>query len=242
MSVCGLGNRLCCVRYYPVFMDLRGRSCIVIGGDQAAEARVQALLEAGARVTVCSPEATAGLVARAETHEIVHHARAYRPGDLRGAALAFAVTDDESLGAAVAAEAEREGVWVNVMDKPRYCSVIAPAVVHRGPVSVAVSTGGASPAIAKRVRQEIERTIGSEYGVAATILGELRSLVIAREPDPSVRARLFEALVDSGLLEALRTHNEMTVDAILAELVGTDASLALLGLSPLPNDDGSPTP
>lgn len=203
---------------------------------------MEALLEAGARVTVCSADATPGLLARAETHEIIHHPRGYRPGDLHGAALVFAVTDDESLGAAVAAEAEREGAWVNVMDKLRYCNVVSPAVVHRGPVAVAVSTGGASPAIAKRVREEIERVIGPEYGVAATILGEIRGLVMAREPDSGARARLFAMLLDSGLLEALQARDETAVDTLLAELVGTDVSLSMLGLSPLLNDDGNPTP
>ncbi len=229
------------MRYYPVFLDLRGRPCIVIGGDDVAETRVRALLEAGARVTVCSAHLTAGLVARAETHEIVHHAREYRPGDLDGAALAYVVPDDEALGAAVAAEAEREGVWVNVMDKPRYCSVITPALVHRGPVTVAVSTGGASPAVAKRVREEIERTVGAEYGVAATILGGIRALVMEREADAGARATLFGSLLDSGLLEALRARDEAGIDALLGKVVGADVSLTMLGLSPLPDDDGNTT-
>lgn len=233
------GNKLSGVRYFPVYLDLRGRPCVVIGGDQAAEGRVQALLEAGARVTVLAAEVTSGLRARAETHEIVHHPRGYHSGDLRGAALVFVITDDDALGAAVAAEADRERVWANVMDKTRYCSAIVPAVVHRGPVSVAVSTGGVSPAIAKRVRQEIEGIIGPEYGLAAAILGKLRPLVTAREPDSTARARLFGALLNAGLLDALRTCDEPAVDAILTELVGERASLAALGLSPL-RSDGSP--
>ena len=203
---------------------------------------MQALLEAGARVTVCSTEVTPALAACAETHEIVHHARAFRPGDLRGAALAYAVTEDESLGATVAAEAEREGVWVNVMDKPRYCSAITPAVVHRGPVAVAISTGGASPAIAKRVREKIARVIGPEYGVAATILGGIRTLVMAREADAGARAKLFGALLDSELLEALRRRDEAAVDTLLGTLVGADVSLSSLGLLPLPDDNGNSTP
>jgi precorrin-2 dehydrogenase/sirohydrochlorin ferrochelatase len=222
-----------------VYAVLQGRAGVVIGGDEAATGRVQALLEAGARVTVISPTLTPTLAALAETHEIMHHARAYRPGDLRGVVLAIAVTDDDALAAAIAAEADAERTWLNVMDKPRFCNVIAPAVVRRGDVTVAVSTGGASPALARYMREEIERVIGPEYGVAATLLGKLRPLVAARYADAGRRAQTFGALVGSGLLAALRAGDAAAVDAILAEHVGVRASLATLGVSLTAGDDGN---
>jgi precorrin-2 dehydrogenase/sirohydrochlorin ferrochelatase len=229
------------VRYYPVYLDLSGRSCLVIGGDQAAEARVTALLAAGARVTVISPELTPALAALAETHEIVHHPRAYRAGDLREAVLVHASIADEEVGEAIAAEADERGVWLNVIDKPRLCRFITPAVVQRGPVAVAISTGGASPALARRLRQDVERAVGPEYGLAATILGRLRPIVAGAERDPDARARIFGALADSDLLCALRARDAAAVDAILSEHVGKHTSLAALGVS-LGDDHGNPAP
>ena len=229
------------MRYFPVHLDLGGRPCTVIGGDRVAESRVTALLAAGARVTVISPELTPALAALAETHEIVHHPRAYRAGDLAGAALVHVVTDDEALAAAVAAEADARGTWLNVADQPRYCGFITPAVVERGPVLIAISTGGTSPALARRLRERIADVVGPEYGLAATILGRVRPVVSAAERDPAARARVFAALADSGMVEALRHHDAAAVDAILAELVGRETSLAALGIS-LGDDDGTIAP
>jgi len=219
------------VRYYPVSLDLHGRPCVVIGGGEIATRKVESLLSAGARVTVVSPTVTAPLAALAETHEVVHHARDYRRGDLTGAFLAFAATDEPALHAEIAAEAAAGVVLLNVVDRPRFCSFIVPAVIARGSVSVAVSTGGQSPALAKRVRDEVARIVGPEYALAADLLGKLRPVVQANVPDPAERAGLFDALVDSTLLEALRARDAEAVDAILARIVGAGATLATLGVS-----------
>lgn len=219
------------MQYHPVYLDLRGRPCVVLGGGEVATRKAEGLLAAGARVTVVSPTLMPVLAALAETHEIVHHARPYRPGDLAGAVLAYAATDDTAVQTAAAAEAAASGVWLNVVDRPQLCSFIVPAVVKRGPVSVAVSTGGASPALARRLREVLEGAIGPEYGLAATILGRIRPLVSAKRADAEARAATFAALVASPLLDSLRARDAHAVDALLAEHVGPGTTLATLGVS-----------
>jgi precorrin-2 dehydrogenase/sirohydrochlorin ferrochelatase len=218
------------VQYYPVYLDLRGRPCVVVGGGEVAERKVEGLLAAGARVTVVSPTLSRGLAALADTHEILHHGRPYRRGDLAGAVLAYAATDDEQVHAEIAAEAAAARVPLNVVDRPRLCGFIAPATVTRGPVQVAISTGGASPALAKRLRRELEAAVGPEYALAATILGKLRARVgDARAAQPE-RARVFTTLVESPLLDALRARDADAVDAILERVVGPGATLSALGV------------
>ena len=216
--------------YHPVFLDLRGRSCVVVGGGVVAQQKVESLLEAGARVTVVSSSLIEALEGLAATHEIVHHARAYRRGDLDAAALSYVAVDDETIQAAVAADAAARGVLVNVVDVPQLCTFIAPAVVRRDPVVVAVSTGGASPALARRLRQELEARVGEEYGVAATILARLRPVVQRAESDPQARARMFARLVEGSLLDALRKRDTAGVDAILRDAAGEGATLQALGV------------
>ncbi len=230
------------MQYFPVYLDLEGRPCVVIGGGEVAERKVESLLAAGARVTVVAPSLTAALAALADTHEIVHHPRSYRGGDLAGAALAFAATDDEAVDATIAAEAVGSGVLLNVADRPQLCGFIMPAVVTRGPVSVAISTAGTSPALSRRIKRDLEPALGEEYGLAATILGKLRPIVVDAEPDQARRAEVFASLVDSPLLEALRARDAARVDAVLTRLVGPQATLARLGLSlaAVPADDGTP--
>ncbi len=216
------------MQYYPAYLDLRGRPCVVIGGGEIAARKVASLLEAGARVTVVSPTLADALRESADTHEIVHHCRAYRRGDLAGAWLAYAATDDEGVHAAIAAEATEARVFLNVVDRPRFCGFIVPAVVHRDPVTVAVSTGGASPALAKRLARELEGTIGPEWGMTARVLGALR--VRLADGDVAMRSRIFSKLADTPLLHAIRARDAARVDALLSEHVGMRTTLADLGI------------
>ena len=216
--------------YHPVFLDLHGRCCVVVGGGAVAQQKVESLLDAGARVTVVSPSLTDGLEELAATHEILHHPRTYRRGDLDDAVLAYVAVDDDAVRAAVAADAAASRVLVNVVDVPQLCTFIAPAVVRRDPVVVAVSTGGASPALARRLRQELEVRVGDEYGVAATILARLRPVVQRAESDPQARARTFARLVDGPLLDALRKRDTAGVDTILRDAAGEGATLQALGV------------
>jgi siroheme synthase-like protein len=159
---------------FPLFVELAGRPCVVLGGGTVAERKVAGLLEAGAVVTVVSPSLTPALAALASSGRIIHVERGYAPGDLAGASLAFAATDDGGINAAVAHEGRSRGVWVNAADDPAHCDAILPAVVRRGAITIAVGTGGASPALARAVRERVERALPEAYGVLAEIAGSVR--------------------------------------------------------------------
>lgn len=160
--------------YYPAFLELTGRRCLVVGGGPVAERRVDGLLAAGATVTVVSPTLTAALAAVAAAGRITHEPRGYRPGDLSGFDLALAATDAGDVNGDVAAEARRHGVWVNAADDPARCTFILPALVRRGDLTVAVATGGTSPALARAVREELEAHLTAEYATLAELAAEVR--------------------------------------------------------------------
>lgn len=216
--------------YYPVFLRVAGRSCIIIGGGAVAEQKVKSLLRAGALVTVISPTVTPRLAALAAAHEIEHRQRGYIRGDLHGCVLAYAATDDEQLQRQLVADAQEAGVLVNVVDRPPLCDFITPAMVARGDLIVAISTGGASPALAKRIRQDLEERFGWEYEVALRLFRRLRDHLAAQLCSPAERRRIFSALANSSLLDYLRECQPHAVDRLLAETAGEGISLAALGM------------
>jgi siroheme synthase-like protein len=184
--------------HYPLFVELDGRACVVLGGGVVAERKVAGLLAAGAVVTVVSPALTPGLVALARAGRIAHLARGYAAGDLAGAALAFAATDDGAINAAVAAEGRARGVWVNAADDPAHCDAILPAIVRRGPLTVAIGTAGTSPALARAVREHIERSLPPAYETLAEIAGDVRRELRAagrRRPAEAWQRALTDGLV-----------------------------------------------
>ena len=190
--------------FYPVFLDLRGRRAVVIGGGAVAEQKVLGLLAAGAYVTVVSPETTPRLRDLAAAGGIDLRRRPYRSGDLAGAWLAIAGTDDRAANAQVWAEAEREGVLLNAVDDLDHCSFIAPAIHREGDITIAVSTSGKSPALAARLRQRVARLIGPAEARLCELLGELRPELAARVPDSRARTALWYRIVDSDVIEFVR--------------------------------------
>ena len=190
--------------FYPVFLDLRGRRAVVIGGGAVAEQKVLGLLSAGAHVTVVSPETTPRLAELAAAGGIDLRRRVYRTGDLAGAWVAIAGTDDRAANAQVWAEAEREGVLLNAVDDIDHCSFIAPAIHREGDITVAVSTSGKSPALAARLRQRVARLVGPAEARLCDLLGELRPGLAARVPDTRARTILWYRIVDSDVIEFVR--------------------------------------
>lgn len=190
--------------YSICLIGLERRRTVVVGGGNIATRKVTGLLEAGAQVTVISPILTSELKKLAEAGRIVVIERPYREGDLAGAFLVIAATDDLAINEAVWQEAEQRGCLVNVVDDPPHCNFILPAIVRRGEVTVAVSTGGASPALARRLREWLETLIGPEYGDLATLLAELRPELQSRYKDEKARLEAAFRLVDSDLLNIIK--------------------------------------
>jgi len=177
---------------YPVFLNLEGKRCVVVGGGRVAGRKARKLLQARARVVVVSPEVEPGLASVAvETHR-----RPYRSGDLEGASLAFAATNRREVNAAVVAEARERGVPVNVADEPEEGDFALPSVLRRGRLQVAVSTGGVSPTLAGRIRRELEGLFGPEWAGVVEELGR------AREEGRRAEGELEEVV--EGCLSRLR--------------------------------------
>ena len=149
--------------YFPAFLDLRGRRCLVVGGGEIGERKTRALLDCGARVTVVSLSFTPGLATLAEVGQIERRARALRRVDLHACALVIAATGDPRADEATAALARRCRVLVNVVDRRDHCDFIMPSVLRRGELQIAVSTGGRSPALARDIRRRLEDLFGPEY-------------------------------------------------------------------------------
>jgi precorrin-2 dehydrogenase/sirohydrochlorin ferrochelatase len=203
------------VKTYPIcLVGLENQRVVVIGGGKVAARKAEALLEAGAPVIVISPQFCAefdhlaGLYAGLEMVP-----RLYQAGDLADAFLVIAATDDPPVNGAVWSEAVRRGCLVNVVDDPGHSNFIVPAVVQRGEVKVAITTGGASPALARRLREKLEALIGPEYGDLASLLAELRPELQARFAPGEPRLEAALRLVDSDLLEILKSAGKQAARA-----------------------------
>jgi len=216
--------------YIPIFLDVTGRQCVVVGGGEVAARKVEALLEAGARVTVVSPTLSPPMKAIVANRLVTHLARNYERGDIRGCVLVYAATDDPKVHRELAAEARALGIPVNVVDVPELCSFIAPAVVKRGALQIAISTGGASPAFAARLRRNLEDQFGDEYARTLEVLRSARRRLHACEIDPAVRMRRLKDLANSALPDAIAARDMPAIDRILATHLGDGVDLAVLGI------------
>jgi siroheme synthase-like protein len=194
--------------YYPVFLDLEGRLCVVIGGGPIAEGKITGLLEARARVVVVAPDLTPALADLDRKGRFERRDRTYRPGDLKGAFLAIAATNDRKVHERVAEEAKRRNVLLNVVDEVPFCQFIAPSIARRGNLTVAVSTGGAAPVLAVRLRQQIEKLLRPEHARFLEIAATLRQPLARRYPDFAERRELWYRLIDSDVLERLGEGDE----------------------------------
>lgn len=191
-------------RFYPVFLHLEGRRCVVVGGGPVAEQKVIGLLHAGARVSVISPDPPGRFGELAERGALHMHHRAFDPADLDGAFLVIVSTDDRALRHAVWQEAGRRGILINAVDDMPHCTFIAPAIYQQGDLTVAVSTAGKSPALAVWVRDRVGALLGPEYASFLTLLGDLREEVASRIPDVPARAALWRRIVESNVIEFIQ--------------------------------------
>ncbi|MBI4464471.1 MAG: bifunctional precorrin-2 dehydrogenase/sirohydrochlorin ferrochelatase [Acidobacteria bacterium] len=190
-------------RYYPIFLDLCSRKVVVIGGGPVAERKVRSLLAAGARVTVVSPRATAGLERLAAAGKVRWLARGYRRSDLSGAVLAFSATDRPEVERQVAADAAKRGIPVNCAGAPEFGSFLVPAQVKRGRLQIAVSTGGTSPVLAHKLAQELGKWVGPEYSDWTRLLAQWRPRIVKSVP-PAERSQLLEQLTGDRIYRLLR--------------------------------------
>ena len=204
--------------YYPVFLDLKGRHCVVIGGGEVAERKVQSLLECHARVTVVSPEVTPAIQSGASRGGLQWLARKYLGGDLKGVFLAIAATDQGEVNKAIADEAARERVILNVVDNAALCTFIAPSVVRQGEVTVAISTGGASPALARKMRGSLEHSQALEYAHLVGILSSARKELKRRQVH--VDPQRWQESITGELVDLVKDgKEEQALDLLIGSLL-----------------------
>ncbi len=207
--------------YYPIFLELTGRPCLVVGGGPVAERKVEGLLAAGAAVTIVSPELTRRLRALVGEGRVRHVARSYRSGDLDGHQLAFVATDDGSVNGAVARDGRERSVWVNAADDPAHCAFILPSVLRRGELQVAVATGGASPALSRAIREELEAYFTDDYAALSHLAAEVRRELGPRHPRPS--AETWQRALSPDLRRLLAEGRRDEAKARLLERLGAPA-------------------
>ena len=206
--------------YYPVYIQLHEQPCVVIGGGKIAEGKVEGLLAAGARVAVISPDLTPRLYQLTEQGQISYVSRTYQPGDLTGAFLVISATDQTKINRQVWEEASANRQLVNVVDDTPHCNFIAPAILRKGDLTIAISTAGKAPALAVRLKEQFQKEIGPEYERFLELAGQLREPLAHRIPDFETRKSLWYELVDSDILDLLARGDELTAKQRISEVVG----------------------
>ena len=206
--------------YYPVFLNLQDRLCVVIGGGKVAEGKVDGLLAAVARVRLVAPALTPALEELVREQRIEHVARAYRPGDLAGAFLAISATDERAVNEQVWQEANARSLLVNVVDDTPHCNFIAPSILRQGDLAIAISTSGKAPALAVRLKEQIAPLVGPEHARFLELASSLRERLAAQRPSFAERRALWYQLVDSDVIELLRSGDEAAARARMEEIMG----------------------
>ena len=210
------------IRFYPAFLDLTGRRCLVVGGGPVATEKAEKLLDAGAEVRLVSLTVTDELRRLVEEGAIAEfHHRGYATGDLDGCFLVIAATNDAAVNRTVWEDAEARNMLANVVDVPDLCNFIVPSIMRHGELSVAVSTGGASPVVAREVRKRVEREIGPEWGELVAILRATREELKQRFTTMPSRAAAVEALLETDVVERLAAGDRAGAVALVQEHLGT---------------------
>jgi precorrin-2 dehydrogenase/sirohydrochlorin ferrochelatase len=208
------------MKFYPAYLDLRRRSCLVIGGGAVAERKALSLLEAGADVTIISPLLSLKLRELSESGKIAYRQKKFEEEDLSGELLVIAATDVPEINISVARACRERHMLVNVAVPPEESTFIVPSVVERGDLLIAVSTSGASPGLSKKIRRDLETLYGPEYQLFLEKLVAIRQEVLTQIGDERDRRRIFQAIVDSDAIEMLRQGKTHEAEIRMAELAG----------------------
>lgn len=206
--------------YYPVYIEMRDQPVVVIGGGKIAEGKVDGLLAVHAHVTVISPELTPRLRDLVKQDQIRYLERTYQTGDLAGAFMVICATDRADINHRVWQEATANHQLVNVVDDTPRCNFIAPSILRKGDLTIAISTSGKAPALAVRLKERLQRELGPEYERFLELAGELREPLARNVPDFETRKALWYELVDSEILDVLAEGDEAAAREIISRVVG----------------------
>jgi len=207
------------LRYYPVFLDIRDKICVIVGGGEVDLRKAERLLDCGAKISVISPKLVPELAALKDKG-LIYHIDAEYSGDLIDqAVLVIGATDDEKTNARISEDASGKGIPVNIVDDPQKCDFILPAIAQRGDLVMAIGTGGKSPALARHLREELEEQYGREYAILLNILGTLRTKM---EKNAGIGRDWFDALMAAGILELIKAKDSQKVQDIVKKITGEE--------------------
>jgi precorrin-2 dehydrogenase/sirohydrochlorin ferrochelatase len=203
-------------KFYPIHLNVTGKKCVIIGGGKVAYRKVRSLKESGADVVVVSPEVCPEMV---NEEGLVLIKKEYEECFLDGALLVIAATDNETINKKVTLDAERRNIIVNVVDYPERCSFIVPSTINRGDLCISISTGGASPAVSKRIREELETVFGKEYEEYLDLLTKMRSLAMSSIENRVERRKVLQRLAKKDIFDAVKDEGVRAVEAKMREII-----------------------
>ncbi len=208
------------MRYYPVFLELRGKKVVVIGGGQVAFRKVETLLMCGANVHLVAKRLDQRLKQYIEGGRVKYEGSQFNPEILNGSSLVIAATDDTELNKKISKEAKKRNILINVVDNPEECNFIVPSIVKRGDLIVAISTSGSSPALSKRLRERFEDILGKEYELFLNLMKYIRKGIISKGLSSEENRRIFYNLVDSPLISLIKENRWEEVSSKVEEITG----------------------
>ncbi len=205
--------------YYPILLELEGKTALVVGGGSVAQRKIEGLLQCGASINIICRKLSHRLKELVDAKTIRHLGNEFRNEHMEGAFLVIAATDDKLLNQEVSKIARESGILVNAVDQPLDCNFILPSVVRRGDLLIGISTSGNSPALAKKIRQDLEKRFGQEYAAFLRLMGHLRKKVLSRGLPQEENGLIFQRIIDSGVLEALSRDDWKDVESILMGII-----------------------
>jgi len=209
--------------YYPIYLDIENRDVIIIGGGNVCARKAETMMKYGARVTVVSPEFTDEIEEWARDGKLNIRRKRYEESDVAGANIVIASTDDQGVNEQIAADCRRRRIPVNVVDVTPLCEFIVPAIIEKGSIQIAVSTGGKSPALARTLKEDLQRVIGPEYAEVNDVLSDRCATAKSVLPTDVDRKRFFDGIIASGVLEMLRDGRRKQAYQVIADACAADA-------------------
>jgi len=206
--------------FYPVYLRLDGKLCVVIGGGNVAYRKVLTLLEYGGSVRLVSDSIIPDLEKLVQEQKLEYHSKEFSADDLSGAFVVIGATDNPSVNALIYKTASSKGMLVNIVDSPDECNFIVPSIVRSGDLCISISTGGKSPALAKKTRKKLQEEFGDEYAVFLKMMGDMRPKVIENNPNLAERMELFSRVVESDAMELIKSGKTEEAKKKMMEMLG----------------------
>jgi len=213
--------------YYPIFLNLEGETALVFGGGSVAERKIVTLLEYNALIRIVSRRLTDNLKVLVESKKVQHVGEDFSEKYLNNVFLVIVATDDRRLNRKISEHARERGLLVNVVDQPSDCNFIVPSIVKRGDLSIAISTSGKSPALAKKTRKELESQFGREYETFLVLMGRLRKEILSMGLSQEENSRIFHEIVNSNILSSMAKNDLEGIESTLSRILPSDLTIKM---------------